>query len=509
MKDLRVVSVQIRNVLGIEERAIAPDGRAVLVRGRNESGKTSLIRAVEATLSGGSLAKLQRVGSEEDPEVVLVLDGPGGHFRVVKRGNDTVKVAARVGDSAAFEDVPRPQEFLTHLFDPVGANPVRFLMAADKDRARLLLEALDLKMDRAELLAEMKIGTEELPPIPVGLHPLEEIALIRDAVFRTRTGVNRDQKSASQAADQLRRNTPAVLPDDPGGEAQGRLELAAMDLAQEVAREEAEAAAAERSALEAASAAAKEVELEVEGFFKAAAAKLRQAHDQDAAAIRAEAEKRIAGLATVTQTTIDGLREAGETRLEDAEAVREKANAEAAAARALALEAIAVKRGELTAARERLATLREQRETSAKARALEAQTKEFDDQAAKLKVEGDRLTAAIEALDLYARRLAESLPIPGLSIEGKEIRRHGIPYDQLNQAQRVEIAAKVAELRAEANPLKVLFLDGLETLDTAHRTALLDHLVARGIQPFGAVVTDEDVEVTYVGAVQAEGVEAR
>ena len=39
-------------------------------------------------------------------------------------------------------------------------------------------------------------------------------ALLRDAVFRTRTGVNRDAKGKTAAAEQTRRNAPATIPED-------------------------------------------------------------------------------------------------------------------------------------------------------------------------------------------------------------------------------------------------------------------------------------------------------
>src|SRR6185503_20103613 len=63
-----------------------------------------------------------------------------------------------------------------------------------------------MALSRAEL--------DDLPAIPAGLHPLEHLTLLRDGVFKRRTGVNRDAKNAAAAADQTRRNAPATVPDD-------------------------------------------------------------------------------------------------------------------------------------------------------------------------------------------------------------------------------------------------------------------------------------------------------
>lgn len=477
-KELRVVSVQVKNVLGIVERAIEPDGRSVIVSGPNASGKTSLLRALESTLAGGSLARLQRVGAEEPPEVVLVLEGTGGHYRVKKRGGETAKVSVRVGDTAAFEDVVRPQEFLSGLFDPAAANPVRFLLASDKDRARLLLEAIPLKMDQAQLLREMGLEAAEVPQIPASLHPLEALALIREDVFRKRTGVNRDQKSAAAAAEQLRRNTPAVLPEDPKA-AINALEGEVASHAGELGARETQAKATHREALASANSDHAAEEAAIGAAFKLAAAE-----------IRARAEKEIADRKAADDVLLEELDRARRARVTAADEALAEAGRDLGALR-----------NTLAAKREHLAALRAQADTAAKALALKAQTQEFDAHADRLEAESERLTAALAALDAYTRRLGESLPIPGLAIEGKEIKRDGVPFDQLNDGQQVEIAAAVAELRAAENPLKVVFLDGLETLDSQRRAALLQHLAAKGIQAFGAVVTDGDPDVAYVGAV--------
>jgi hypothetical protein len=123
-------------------------------------------------------------------------------------------------------------------------------------------------------------------------------------------------------------------------------------------------------------------------------------------------------------------------------------------------------RNTLGAKREQLAALREQASRAEKDRALTEQAEEFDRQRDRMKAEADRLTQALAALDAYRRRMAEDLPIPGLSIEGKEIRVNGVPYDQLNMQARIDIAVKVAMLRAKGQKLPVIFVDGAEALDT-------------------------------------------
>lgn len=505
MSELRVVSIQIKDVLGAREFALAP-GKITQLRGKNGSGKSTALAAVQAALAGGNLAKLARVdksGEPVEPEVVLVIDGPGAERYRVERKGDKIRVRQRVGETAAFEDVGKPQTWLRSLYDPQGANPVTFLMAADKDRALLLLEALPLKMDRAALLAEMEIRADELPAIPAGLHPLEEVAMIREAVFRTRTGVNTNQKGKAQAADQVRRSAPAVIPEDPGGEAQAALETKAVELAQDITREDEQATAAEEAAIATARHAFEQAEAGVVGSFKTAASKLRAEHERVAADMRADVERQIADRAKKLETAIEEVRAKGEETIGQAEAQRDGLVAAAAKARAAARTALDARRIQLATTRERLAGLRGQREAAAAAQALHNQAKRFDEEAEQLKAESTRLTLAIDKLDAFRRRMASDLPIAGLEIEGREIRVNGVPYEQLNTAQRVDIAVQVACLRSRDQRLPVVFVDGAEALDSEHFDILVERLRTAGVQAFLGRVEDSELRVVTDEAVGA------
>jgi energy-coupling factor transporter ATP-binding protein EcfA2 len=495
--ELRVVSVEIKDVLGAREFAMRP-GKVTVLRGRNGSGKSTALQACQAALAGGSLARLARVdasGEETEPEVVLVLEGNGGAtYRVERTGKD-VRVRARVGDTAGFEDVPRPQAWLSGLFDGGCANPVKFLTAPDKDRALMLLEALPLKLDREELLAEMGVDASELPPVPANAHPLEALALIRDAVFRQRTGVNRDAKGKQAAAEQTRRNAPAVAPEDVSAKV-AALEADVTRLSGAVARAEADASAREREAVAAAEASFELAQQRVAGEFKAAAAKLRADFERQAARIREEAERQVGELKKATDEQIAGLKSTGEDELDAAQDAADEAKRKAHDARESARVDVNERSKAVSLAREQLATLRAQAEASAKARALHDQAAQFDLEAQQLELESTRLTKAIDALDRFRRKLADNLPIPGLEIEDKTIRVNGVPFDQLNTTQRVVIAVKVAMLRAKGQRLPVVFVDGAEALDSENFNALVAALKAEGVvQAFLGRVTDEDFQV--------------
>src|SRR5688572_20078808 len=69
---LKVAKVHISNIRGIKEMEFEP-GSCTESSGKNGQGKTSILEAINAALSGGHDATLLRKG-EEKGEIVIVLD---------------------------------------------------------------------------------------------------------------------------------------------------------------------------------------------------------------------------------------------------------------------------------------------------------------------------------------------------------------------------------------------------------------------------------------------------
>lgn len=472
---LKVKSIKIRDVLGVREVEIEP-GRVTLIEGKNGSNKTSILTAVQTAIGGGGLAKLSRLDGavgDTEPEVVLVLDGVGDERYLVERDAKGVQVRARVGNTAAFEDVPKPQTWLAGVFDGHASNPVTFIKAPDKERLGLLLKALVIEFDLAALCASAGIDPTEVPPLPEGAHPLELIELIRESVFRTRTGVNRDQKGKAESAEQLRRNLPAKAETVPA-EKLAALEREVEVLAEKVAREE-----------EMADAALTAAELEADRSFKKAEAEVWTDFEAAAAELRAQTEAKISTMRDDVETAITTERRGLKFAKDLARASREDNR-----------KAVHVLRATNAQTREELAALRASSESAVKAEALREQAAQFDEDAERLEAESERLTKALDGIDAYRRKLAAEIPIAGLSVEGKTIKLNNIPLEQQNTAELVRLAVTIACLRAKTQRLPVLFVDGAEALDSANFEALVEELERQGVQAFIAAVRDHELRVT-------------
>lgn len=497
---LHVVSWSGEAILGEREFAIEP-GKVTLISGKNGTGKTTRLRALQQALGGGSLGKIARIdpdGVEAEPEMIVVIKSDDGseHYRV-ERDEKKLRVRKQIGESQAFEDVPRPAEFIASIADAGGINPVFFVRADEKERVEMLLGALNVKLDRLALLQEMGlrggIGDGEVPPARFGLNAFEEIEQVKEFVYNRRRGLNVDVRQKKDSAEQLRRKVPAILP-DLSEEAVKAAGLKVEGLAGEVQRA-VEAAEAKRAKAREAAKVAYETQVAADdASLREARLALRADHERAAAAIRVRAEQAIADDLAKTEEALGLLQEGADHRRSLLAAVlhkeRETADVEAQA------EGVAIEktRALLAEARGEAERIHNQSNEASAVRALSDQAKDFDAQAESLEEESKRLSAALDTLERHRAKLAEAIPIPGLTIVGG-MRVNGVPFDQLNKAQRVRIGAKVAILRAMDRPLRVVIVDGAENLDSEQLGVMADEFEAAGVQAIIGRVEDHELTV--------------
>ena len=195
---MKISKIRISNILGIDELEFSP-GKYTELSGSNGSGKTSVLEAIKAALSGGHDATLLRKGADKG-EVVLVLDdGTEITKRVTSTGSDTkVKQDGKT--------VSRAVEAIRKLTDLVSINPVEFLTAAKKDRVQILLESMPVQIDTAKL-SQISGFTVDAGLQVAGLAAVDAI---RQKVYDERTVTNRLAKEKRATITQLAQAMPSA-----------------------------------------------------------------------------------------------------------------------------------------------------------------------------------------------------------------------------------------------------------------------------------------------------------
>jgi len=159
---MRVESIRIENVFGIRELEFDPDGVTV-IRGDNETGKTSVLRAILLLLGGGHDEAALRKGAENG-EVRFTLDDGTEVWASLTENGTYYKIDGR-------DDVTARQ-LLERLQDEISVNPIQILRARPQDRGQILLEAMPMRLDPDRLHQALRPLDGDWPGFPFSAEDL-------------------------------------------------------------------------------------------------------------------------------------------------------------------------------------------------------------------------------------------------------------------------------------------------------------------------------------------------
>ncbi len=167
-KGLKIIELKAENVKKLKAIEIRPDGNTIVISGRNEQGKSSVMDSVWYALGGRDAAKGLKKPIRDGEETAFVKLDLGD--LIVKRnwtGNDKSYLSIENKDGAVFKS---PQAILDGLIGNLSFDPLAFSNMSDKEQKESLLNLVDIKLD------------------------LEEWEKDRAEAYGERTGVNRKVK---------------------------------------------------------------------------------------------------------------------------------------------------------------------------------------------------------------------------------------------------------------------------------------------------------------------------
>lgn len=453
---MRIESIKARNFKAFEDFQES-FGEVNIISGRNGQGKSTILDMVYAAFVTDGGRNLLRTGAEEG-EFVVTLREDDGEMIEIRRTLKPGSVSAPIVKSSKSGAMNAAASFLKTLVDTATMDPIRRVMLLPPaEQAKILLETIPLDLDHAELrsaVAGVK-GCANLPAIlknAASLPALDAIKAVEEVVFKERTLVNRDVKTQTAHAQQLR---SAVGLDGDG------TDWAAV-----------EEEKAKRSAW-----------VETESRREIAAADMDYSKDResimsrqgiDLEEINADIDRRIKIL------EIDRNERKAE-RIVEAQEALDKIAAGRVARLAVINEKYAGERHEL-AVSQRVAREHAVRQAGA------IQTKEnaenAETQAKNSKSTALAMTAALESLDTLRGKLLEKLPIPGLKVEGGCIYLNGVPLQEVNTGQQGRFWVSIAVRRAIDKGLGTVIIDDAEHFDDVNFPILLEGCKNSGLQFF-------------------------
>jgi hypothetical protein len=177
---LRVVGLQVKNVMGVKAVAIEPDpdGNLIVIGGDNGAGKTSTIDSIWWAL-GGKPSALKPIRDGES-EATIELDL--GDLKVIRRfwhnaNTGKLETGLKVSTPDGAANYSRPQEVLDGLLSKFAFDPFEFTRLKPKDQVERLkvvlgIDASGIEARRKEAYDERTIVNRTLAALEAKLSGL-------------------------------------------------------------------------------------------------------------------------------------------------------------------------------------------------------------------------------------------------------------------------------------------------------------------------------------------------
>jgi len=433
---MQVSEIKIQNILGTKQLEFKA-GRFNEITGKNGTGKTSVMAAIQSALSGGHDATLLRKG-EKEGEIVLVLeDGSSIRKRVWAEKSDI-----EMRDANGLK-MPTPATKIKSLIDALSVNPVDFLNAKADKRVSVLLESMPIKADNARLeaITGQKVSASDV-------HALEVISALRKKIYDERTGTNGAIKSKQATITQLSNAIPES-------------DCALNNLSEESLLNEIK---------------------EIDGITSANCGKIQAKISRIRETANAEIEDLQKQIADIQFKIAEKKAYIQEQNFKASQfEQKEKSEAEA----------------KKQAINNDLRIIRQNRDNIAKAAQVKETIKTMANESIELEEVAKKQNSILDELDAYKLELLSALPVAGLEVKDGDIYFNGVNFDRVNTAEKVKIAVEIAKLRA--GKIGLICVDGIENLDPETYDTFRNECLKTELQFVVTRATGTDFNVESIG----------
>ncbi|MBI4241840.1 MAG: AAA family ATPase [Candidatus Rokubacteria bacterium] len=164
---MKIIKLQAENVKKLRAVEITPTGSTVLISGRNNQGKTSVLDAIWLAL-GGAEAEKGMVRPIRDGETRAQVTLDLGEYTVTRTwtANDRSYLTVKNRDGSKFAS---PQALLDRLVGKLAFDPLAFARMSPREQRATLLHLIELPVDldaveakRVELYAQRTAANREV-----------------------------------------------------------------------------------------------------------------------------------------------------------------------------------------------------------------------------------------------------------------------------------------------------------------------------------------------------------
>ncbi len=443
---MSIVILKIKNFLSIADADIDPKGKQVVqIVGRNNEGKTSILKAIRFAIKGSAEDSLVKFDQDAAIVDVEIDDSTLIKRRINSDGRQSLDVSKDGFKAKA------PQSLLDTLFDQSSFNPLELLNP--KARTDAILNSIDLKIDESKLKSEV---LSELPPLDYTQHGLKVIDQCHRYFYQRRAEANKDTADKKNRFETYKADYKEPTPPFANRE----------DIQKMIAR--------------------------IQDKIKATESSIQaiERRHEDAKKATDRLNKYCAELEKI-DFEIESLTRAYETNLKALKARKDQGEKFTAQAKEEVPGVLESPEPHKVALQELKIELQKTETMTAEVDAYEAVLKQKD-MITGMEVEykkasefAEDLNKKVEALGgpIKQKLMAEvEMPVPGLEYRNGEFLVDNVPVDNLSSSKAIRLALGIA--RKHAKKVKIICIDGAEALDEETFKAFSEEIKGDGFTYF-------------------------
>lgn len=442
---MKIARITLKNILGVSEANIQPDGNIIEIKGRNGQGKSSIMQGILDAIGLSSFDTLLRNGEKKGEAIIDC-----GNLIIRKshtENGSTLSVKTIDALTDTLSNISSPAKALKKIISPNSADPVRLLTCGKKELSDALLSALPMKTDVAKL-SEITNGSI-CSNIVEDNHALVSIGTLTQQITNYRRDINRDKKAAQISHDQLN----ATIPEGCKTEEDLLEEITTLKNIVDSGRSLARTAKRKESI---------KFNGEISASFENIE-KMKLSLYKLQAEIKQQ-EKLHEDLLALSEESCEQAYQEGLDNVSEAE--------------------------------EQIEALYNEKSKISVITNTQSQVDKYSEAVKDLGNKANLASKQLMALSDYKELLCSDLPIKGLELINGELVMNGVPFQTLNTAARVDLVLELAKL--SAGKMGIIVLDNAEMMDSETYAEFIEKASKTDLQFVVARVSNENLNVNGV-----------
>jgi len=184
---MKITGIKVKDYLIIKELELGNDNispKLNIFLGKNRSGKTSIIKAIETGLLGTTDPSVIRIGSDKS-EIQIDIDGLLKVHRTITPKGQRLKVINETGDIKS-----NPQTFLSSLLGNFSFDPITFVTLQGKERVKYLQELFKTTV-KPEDLKDAGVDDDSIKRLDFTKDGLSVLKDAENIIYARRAEVNK------------------------------------------------------------------------------------------------------------------------------------------------------------------------------------------------------------------------------------------------------------------------------------------------------------------------------